>query len=493
MIPWQRSPERVLLAVTGLEIPSMALKGTLCSPSVGNGTKTRRSGRSTPQRGIGAAVARGLRALVRASAVMACLSCLAAKPALSQADASGDGVLSGHGGAVRSMAVLADGRRLISGGFDSAVIMWALDINAAQRVFRHHDSAVNALAALDAGCFASGGEDGRIALWCGDDAQPHRVLSGHSAPISSLLHLRGRQLLASASWDRSIRLWRLSDGLAQGVIAGHDGPVTGLAHLADGALVSTSYDGQLRVTPARGPGRMLRLDAPLNAVAITRDDIIVTAGADGKVRLFAADLQALGERDLGNGPLNALAVSPDGAVIAAAGIRTQVTLIRRQTLEVTGDILGPGLPVWSLAFSPDGSELFSGGADRAVRRWNPLTAKPAGREIASAAPPERIAESEEGARVFRACRACHGLTAGDNSRAGPSLHGIMGRKIASAAGYAYSQALKQRDIVWSKETISKLFEIGPNAYLPGTKMPEQTIPDAQARQALVDWLDKITR
>lgn len=471
----------------------MAFKATLFSPSVGNWTKTRRSGQFMAEDGVGAALARGLLSIARTGVVAALFSCFSVNPALSQADFSGSGALSGHGGAVRSMAVLADGRRLISGGFDSAVIAWNLHTNVAQRVFRHHDSTVNALAALDAECFASGGEDGRIALWCGDDAQPYRVLGGHSAPISSLLYLRERQLLASASWDRSIRLWRLSDGTSAGVIAGHDGPVTGLAQLGDGALVSTSYDGQLRVTPAQGPGRMVRLDAPLNAVVVAGDGVIVTAGADGKVRLFAADLQELGERDLGHGPLNALAVSPDGTAIAVAGIRTQVTLIRRHTLEVTGDILGPGLPVWSLAFSPDGSELFSGGADRAVRRWNPLTAKPAGREIASAAPPERIAENEEGARVFRACRACHGLIAGDNSRAGPSLHGIMGRKIASAPGYSYSQALKQRDIVWSKETIAKLFEVGPNAYLPGTKMPEQTISDPQARQALVDWLDRITR
>jgi len=35
--------------------------------------------------------------------------------------------------------------------------------------------------------------------------------------------------------------------------------------------------------------------------------------------------------------------------------------------------------------------------------------------------------------------------------------------------------LKKLDIVWSKETVAKLFEIGPAHYTPGTKMPEQTI------------------
>ena len=47
-------------------------------------------------------------------------------------------------------------------------------------------------------------------------------------------------------------------------------------------------------------------------------------------------------------------------------------------------------------------------------------------------------------------------------------------------------------IVWDRETIARLFEVGPNAYTPGTKMPEQTITDAADRQALVEWLERVT-
>ena len=44
------------------------------------------------------------------------------------------------------------------------------------------------------------------------------------------------------------------------------------------------------------------------------------------------------------------------------------------------------------------------------------------------------------------------------------------------------------DIVWSKQTIAKLFEIGPAHYTPGTKMPQQTIGSEKDREALVDFL-----
>ncbi len=57
----------------------------------------------------------------------------------------------------------------------------------------------------------------------------------------------------------------------------------------------------------------------------------------------------------------------------------------------------------------------------------------------------------------------------------------------------FSDALKQLDIVWNAQTIARLFEIGPIAYTPGTKMPEQTIDDAADRRALVDWLARVTQ
>jgi cytochrome c len=44
--------------------------------------------------------------------------------------------------------------------------------------------------------------------------------------------------------------------------------------------------------------------------------------------------------------------------------------------------------------------------------------------------------------------------------------------------------------VWTPETVSKLFEVGPAVYTPGTKMPEQTIGSPEDRKALVDFLAK---
>jgi cytochrome c len=41
--------------------------------------------------------------------------------------------------------------------------------------------------------------------------------------------------------------------------------------------------------------------------------------------------------------------------------------------------------------------------------------------------------------------------------------------------------------------VSKLFELGPMAYTPGTKMPEQKIRSSQDRRALVEFLARATK
>jgi cytochrome c len=84
--------------------------------------------------------------------------------------------LRGHGGPVRALAVLADGRFALSGSFDQSAILWSLDQGVALRVARFHDGAVNAAAALPDGRFVTAGEDGRLAIWDNALADPVQIL-----------------------------------------------------------------------------------------------------------------------------------------------------------------------------------------------------------------------------------------------------------------------------------------------------------------------------
>jgi len=400
----------------------------------------------------------------------------------------------GHGGPVRALAVAPDGKSAASGSFDTTVIRWSLVTNAAEQVLRFHEGAVNAVVLLRDGRLASAGEDRRIAIWPAGGDRPASVLEGHEAPIAGLAVSPDGSALASASWDRTARVWPLAGGEPR-VLRGHQDNVNGVAFLPDGRVVSAGYDATLRIWPAgNGSPIVATLPTPLNAVAVAPDGEIITAGADGKVYVVGANGELQGTVAAQPTPIIALAVSDDGALIAAAGIRGSVAIIDRRTRTPLRTLVGPGLPVWSVAFLPGGQTLLTGGADRVIRRWNAANGDPIGSVVVgSADDPLAAYAGDHGAEVFRACVACHTLSADAGNRAGPTLKGLFGRRIASLPGYNYSAPLKQLDIVWTPETVAKLFELGPATYTPGTKMPEQRIGSAEDREALVKFLEKATK
>jgi cytochrome c len=404
--------------------------------------------------------------------------------------------LRGHGGPVRALAISSDGQTAISGSFDSTAIRWSLTRNAAEQVLRFHDDAVNAVVLFKDGRAATAGADGRIAIWTAGNAQPDAVLEGHTAPIVALAVSPDGTTLASASWDQTVRLWPLAGG-APRVLDGHTQNVNGVAFAPDGrTLVSVSYDQSLRIWPLAGSASpvVVTMPVPLNAVAIGSDGEIAAGGADGRLYFLKPDGARAGEAAAGPRPVISIATSPDGALVAAAGIGGTVAVIDRRTRDLARTLVGPGLPVWSVAFLPDSRTLLTGGADNIIRRWNAVTGEPVDPLLLEKqGDPLAAYAGDHGAEVFRACVACHTLRPEQANRAGPTLANLFGRRIATLPGYNFSEALRRLDIVWTPETVSKLFEIGPALYTPGTKMPEQRIGSEQDRAALVQFLERATR
>lgn len=403
--------------------------------------------------------------------------------------------LRGHGGPVRALAVSEDGGMALSGSFDGSAILWDLRRGVAERVLRFHDGAVNAVAFLPNGQAVTAGEDARIAVWTPGKAAPDSVLAGHAGPVAALAVSPGDAMLASASWDHTIRLWNLAGG-EPAVLSGHGQNVNGVTFFLEGAaVVSAGYDATVRIWPLPLPASPIiaQLNAPLNAVAAAPDGEIAAAAADGRIYFLSPAGERLGDVEAAPASVVALAISRDGTRIAAASIGGTVAIIDRGTRRVLRRLVGPGMPVWAVAFLPDGRTLLTGGGDWIIRRWDTETGQPIERSESGPEDPLSAYAGDPGAQLFRACAACHTLAPDQGNRAGPSLHGIFGRRIASLPGYKYSEALKHLDIVWTPEALAKLFEIGPARYTPGTKMPEQRIGSREDRDALVRFLERATR
>ena len=440
-------------------------------------------------------LAQGVSRHMRRLAIAACII-------LSLSSSSAQAQLRGHGGPVRALAISPDGKTAISGSFDQTAIVWSLARQAAEQVLRFHDGAVNAAVLLADGRAATAGEDGRIAVWRFGREEPDAVLEGHSAPVVALAVSPDGASIASASWDRTVRVWPLAGGGGSGggaprVLEGHAQNVNAVAFLPDGRVVSAGYDASVRIWSAAAPAEapnIITLPTPLNAVAVAPDGEILAAGADGRVHLLRPGGEPNGEIEAQATPIIAVAVSSDGKLVAASGVRGSVAIIDRASRKLVRTLVGPGLPVWSLAFFADNRTLLTGGTDRMIRRWDAETGEQFG-AIALGGPEDPLAAfaGDRGAEVFRACVACHTLRPEEENRAGPTLYGIFGRHIAAVPGYRYSEAFRQLDIVWTPETVARLFELGPATFTPGTKMPEQRIGLAEDRAALLEFLARATK
>lgn len=400
--------------------------------------------------------------------------------------------LRGHGGPVRALSVTADGKTAITGSFDAKAIIWSIETGEARQVLQFHDGQINAVAALPSGRFVTAGADGRIAIWAQGQSKPVALLEGHTGPVVALAVSTDGAMLGSASWDRSVRLWPLSGGKPQ-VLNGHGANVNAVAFLSDGTLASAGYDTSLILWPTNATAAPVKILMPaaLSTLAATPDDQLFVGGADGRVRELDRRGNILKDVPVSSKPLLALSASPNSRYLAAAAIDGTITLLDAVTLAKIRT-LGPAVPAWSLAFASGGQTLLAGSADNIVREWDVESGQQRGTSTNGRVDPMAKYAENPDAKAFRACVACHTLHKDEEERAGPTLHKIFGRRIASVPGYRYSPAFLEMDIIWTPKTVSRLFEVGPSTYTPGTKMPEQRINDPGDRAALIRFLQAET-
>src|SRR6516225_8718836 len=204
--------------------------------------------------------------------------------------------LRGHGGAVRALAISADGLHAISGSFDTSAISWSLSRNVAEQVMRFHDGPVNAVVFLRDGRVATGGGDAHIALWRPGEQTPDTVLDGHNGPVVALAASPDDKFLGSASWDRTVRVWPLAGGTPR-VLEGNTQNVNGVAFSPDGTrIITAGYDATIRIWQCVGDRVSVHnVPSPLNSVVVAPDGEMAVAGASGRVFFVSPAGELLGE------------------------------------------------------------------------------------------------------------------------------------------------------------------------------------------------------
>ena len=412
------------------------------------------------------------------------------------------GNLVGHGGPVRAIAADVNSGRLLTGSFDYSMMLWRLGEDGEARRekrFADHDSAVSAVAFHPDGRHAlSASDDGVLHLWDLEAGRKVEQFRGHTARILGLaVEAKGRWV-ATASWDRTVRLWDLEGRRASHVLKGHKGPVNSVAFSGDGErVVSAGHDGTIRLWQ-RATGRLERAAYKhgwgINVIRrLDGGEEYLFGALNGTAAVF--DLAAgrvVHELAVHEKPVLAVAAVGQPGLVAVGGGDGRISVYRQGDWKELESYKNPFGPVWALAFAETGARLYFGGLDDHATAWQVVPRL--GFEPASSRFPRRFqvegGERSAGEVEFaRKCSICHTLTPDDGNRAGPTLFKIFGRRAGSLLGYPYSPALKGLELVWTPETLGKLFELGPHVYTPGSKMPLQKIADPAKRGALVRYLE----
>lgn len=139
------------------------------------------------------------------------------------------------------------------------------------------------------------------------------------------------------------------------------------------------------------------------------------------------------------------------------------------------------------------TEPVSHGGEEVAQAYSIDTGAAEGGEATAEAGPDfatifAAADAAAGEKVFGKCKACHKLDGTDGT--GPHLNGVVGRAIATAGGFGYSDALKGLGGNWEPERLNE-FLTSPKGYAPGTKMSFAGLPKPEDRANLIAYLQSL--
>lgn len=100
-------------------------------------------------------------------------------------------------------------------------------------------------------------------------------------------------------------------------------------------------------------------------------------------------------------------------------------------------------------------------------------------------------DAAAGRKLYRQCLGCHNAKSPEHT-IGPHLVNIIGRKAASAEGFAYSEALKDSQLVWTEANLAAFLQ-NPAKVVPGNTMPYQGLANKADIDNIVAYLSSLAQ
>jgi cytochrome c len=88
------------------------------------------------------------------------------------------------------------------------------------------------------------------------------------------------------------------------------------------------------------------------------------------------------------------------------------------------------------------------------------------------------------------CISCHAIGPHEPALEGPTLWGVIGRPVAGAPDFEYSDGLRRLEGNWDRDRLDR-FLAAPQAYAPGVRMTFGGVRSAADRQVVLDFLETL--
>jgi WD40 repeat protein len=261
--------------------------------------------------------------------------------------------LEGHTDQLTSMALSPDGKLLVTCSDDKTVRLWQFESGNELRALRGSATFVLSVAISADGrrvLSGSGGEfrnrrfspgsDRSVRLWDVETGKELLKLDGHSQPVSYVQFLPGGRSAISVSAEGEARVWDIEQGRE----------ARRICRRCSGQGVALSPDGKFFVT-----GSYPENSARLWAVETGRE-IRELAGNRAQIRGAAFS------------PDGKLVLTGGGNFVRGGG-DTSLRIWGVTTGKELRSMNGDAQLVWCVAFSPDGRKALSGGMEGIIRLW----------------------------------------------------------------------------------------------------------------------------
>jgi WD40 repeat protein len=292
-------------------------------------------------------------------------------------------IAKGHSGWVTGLAFSADGSRLTTGGWDSAMKTWDVASGAALAPVAGSNQQIQAVAdSPDGQLLAAETADHGVTLWNAADGRQLRKLQGDKPPVAlknswvySIAFSPNSKWLASGINNQTVRIWDVKSGEIVRDLTGKKRAVVYMAFSPDGRLLATGDDDKNIVLWDIANGRVMHTlhghDKAVLAVAFSHDGRkLASASADKTIKLWDVAGGNLittlrGHHDR----VTTLAFTPGGRWLASGGWDGTVRIWDVDAASEFEEIPAHSKEIFSLAFDHRGDWLAAGSSDGTVRVW----------------------------------------------------------------------------------------------------------------------------